>query len=113
MTEHRLRWSAQARLMRHDIVETPVSRAGVSSLVGGCREGGKSFISVSGVRRESVGHASRTVCVFCRADCIVVRICGCICVVLIIIIVIVVIKIIIVNIIFVLVCYGLSGGYTS
>ena len=31
-----LRWSAQARLMRHDIVETPVSRAGVSSLVGGC-----------------------------------------------------------------------------
>ena len=36
MTEHGLRWSAQARLMRHDILETPVSRAGVSSLVGGC-----------------------------------------------------------------------------
>ena len=25
MMEHRLRWSAQVQLMRHDIVETPVS----------------------------------------------------------------------------------------
>ena len=36
---------------------------------------------MSGVRRESVGHASRTVCVFRGAECVVVRICGCVCVV--------------------------------
>ena len=81
MTEHRLRWSAQARLMRHDIVETPVSRAGVSSLLWSCWEDGKSFIPVSGVRRESVSHTSGTVCVFRAAECVVVRICGCVCVV--------------------------------
>ena len=81
MTAHRLRWSAQARLMRHYIVETPVSRAGVSSRVGSCGEGGKSFIPVSVIRRESVGHASRTVCVFRGAECVVVRIGGCECVV--------------------------------
>ena len=79
--EHRLRWSAQARLMRHDIVKTPVSRAGVSSLVGGCGEGGKSFIPVSVVRRESVGHGSRTVCLSRGAECVVVSMCGCACVV--------------------------------
>ena len=36
---------------------------------------------MSGVRRESVSHASRTVCVFRGAECVVVRICGCVCVV--------------------------------
>ena len=59
-----------------------MSRAGaVSSLVGGCREEGKSFIPVSVVRRESVGHASRTV-VFSRSRmrCCVERMCGCVCV---------------------------------
>ena len=81
MTEYRLRWSAEARLTRHDIVETPMSRAGVSSLVGGCEEGGKSFIPVSVVRRDSVSHASRTVCVFRGAECVVVRICRCVCVI--------------------------------
>ena len=81
MTEHRLRWSAQDRLMRHDIVETPVSRAGVSSLVGGCLEEGKSLIPVSVVRRESVSRASRTVCLSRGADCVVVSMCGCACVV--------------------------------
>ena len=67
--------------MRNEFLETAVSRAGVASLVGGCREDSKSFIPVSVVRRESVSHASRTVCVFRGAECVVMRICGCVCVI--------------------------------
>ena len=44
--------------MRDEFLEIPVSRAGVPSLVGGCRDDSKSFIPASGVRRESVSHAS-------------------------------------------------------
>ena len=40
-----------------------------------------SFIPVSGVRRESVSYDSQTVCVFRGAQCVVVRICGCVCVI--------------------------------
>ena len=48
-------------------------------LLEAAEKGGKSFIPVSEVRRESVSHASRTVCVFRGAECVVVRICGCVC----------------------------------
>ena len=41
----------------------------------------KSSIPLSVVRRESVGHASRTVCLSRGAECVVERICGCVCVV--------------------------------
>ena len=41
----------------------------------------KSFIPVSVARRESVSHASRTVCLSRGAECVVVRTCGCACVV--------------------------------
>ena len=50
--------------MGEKFLETPVARAVASSLVGGCWEDGKSFIPVSGVRRESVSHASQTVFYF-------------------------------------------------
>ena len=36
---------------------------------------------MSGVRRESVSHASQTVCLSRGAECVVVRMCGCACVV--------------------------------
>ena len=34
------------------------------------------ILPASGVRCESVSHASRTICVFRGAECVVVRICG-------------------------------------
>ena len=36
---------------------------------------------MSVVRRESVSHASRTVCLSRQAECVVVSMCGCACVV--------------------------------
>ena len=58
------RWSAQAQLMRNEILDTLASWPGVASLVGGCWENGESFMPASGVRRESVSH--------CQSNCLFV-----------------------------------------
>ena len=58
------------------------SVSGMSSLVWGCWQDGKSFIPVSVVRCESVSHASRMVVFFSlsRMRCCVERMCDCVCV---------------------------------
>ena len=73
-----MRWSVQVRLMRDELSKHWCLGQECRRLLEAAE---KSFIPVSGVRRESVSHASRTVCLSRGVECVVVRMCGGACVV--------------------------------